>query len=120
MVYIVCRCDVKQNDYKYKSLKLIYNNITKQIERDDRMFYKDIVWVIMSKDRKAIACGVPRNRKLKPVDDIGNNRILTYSSQGKAEAGFRDNWFYNSMEYKPEDMEAVPCLLTMSEVELER
>ena len=53
------------------------------------------VWVIMSKDRQYIARGTPRNRYLVRTDDDKNiMRYLTYSTKGKAEAGFKVSGFY--------------------------
>lgn len=52
------------------------------------------VWVIMDKNRKAIACGVPRNREMKMFEDC-NSRILTYQSEKKAIAGFTSSGFYD-------------------------
>lgn len=75
----------------------------------------ETVWVIMSKDRKVIAKGTPRNRWLIPIDcKVDRKRIITYSSQKMAEAGFKGCWFYSVKEssmYKPEDMEAVEATL---------
>jgi hypothetical protein len=56
---------------------------------------KQTVWLIMSKDRKLVARGTPRNRYLISVDDIKDKkRYLTYTSKGRAEAGFSNNGFY--------------------------
>lgn len=52
------------------------------------------VWVIMDKHKKAIACGVPRNREMKMFEDC-NSRILTYQSEKKAIAGFTSSGFYD-------------------------
>lgn len=52
------------------------------------------VWVIMDKNRKAIACGVPRNREMKMFENC-NSRILTYQSEKKAIAGFTTSGFYD-------------------------
>lgn len=52
------------------------------------------VWVIMDKNKKAIACGVPRNREMKMFEDC-NSRILTYQSEKKAIAGFTSSGFYD-------------------------
>lgn len=52
------------------------------------------VWVIMDKKKKAIACGVPRNREMKMFEDC-NSRILTYQSEAKARAGFKVSGFYD-------------------------
>lgn len=73
-------------------------------------------WVIMSKDRKVIATGVPRNRKLTSVDKLNNQRILTYKSKGMAESGFKNNWFYQgSLNYTRENLEAVKMEVTYKE-----
>jgi len=48
----------------------------------------------MSKDRKVIAKGVPRNRELVLVDDEKDKkRILTYSSKKMAEVGFKSGFY---------------------------
>lgn len=77
------------------------------------------VWVIMSKDRKYIAKGSPRNRYLISVDNLFNDRkkFLTYSSKGVAEAAFRTNGFYGSIYPYGTDLtevlEAVECHLKL-------
>lgn len=48
----------------------------------------------MDKNKKAIACGVPRNREMKLFENC-NSRILTYQSKRKAEAGFKVSGFYD-------------------------
>lgn len=58
--------------------------------------FKEIVWVIMDKNRNWIAKGVPRNRSLVRIDDqVNKERLLTYQSKGKATAGFKASGFYN-------------------------
>ena len=53
-----------------------------------------VVWVIMSKDKRLIAKGTPRNRKLVKIDDEKDNkRYLTYSSKAKAESAFKISGF---------------------------
>ena len=84
-------------------------------------------YVIMSKDRKWIACGTPRNRELRLIEDLGNIRILTYKSKGVAESGFKNHWFstynHNRGENghieppKENDLEAVKMKVTYNEVE---
>lgn len=72
------------------------------------MEIKEVVWVIMTKDGKKIAKGVPRNRYLIDIEDkTDKKRILTYGSKAKAEAGFRMSRFYGGYEYNEEDYEAV-------------
>lgn len=62
----------------------------------------------MTKDRKRIAKGSPRNRHLCDVDDIKDKkRYLTYSSKGKAESAFITSGFYSNERYELEDLEAV-------------
>ncbi|QHZ59817.1 hypothetical protein HWD03_gp057 [Alteromonas phage vB_AmeM_PT11-V22] len=57
------------------------------------MIEKD-TWIIVSKCRKVIAAGNPRDRKLVKVADSANERILTYNSKGKAESAFKRHGFY--------------------------
>jgi hypothetical protein len=76
------------------------------------------LWIIVSKDRKKIAKGVPRNRYLWDIDDKKDKkRILTYKSKGMAESGFKNSWFFSSGKYTEEDLEAIKCVLTMAEVQ---
>ena len=74
------------------------------------MEIKKKIWILMTKDRKMIAKGVPRNRYLIPIDNVKDNkRVITYSSKGVAEA---NSWgFYGFAEYKEEDVEAVEAEL---------
>jgi len=74
----------------------------------------DGLWVIMSKDGKKIAKGVPRHRYLVDVDNISDTkRIIIYPSKKKAEAGFTSSWFYDAKGYTETDMMAVPATLTI-------
>lgn len=83
---------------------------------------KEEIWLIMSKDRKVVAKGTPRNRELIAVDDKKDKkRFLTYSSKGKAEAGFRDSFFYqyklkSEKQYTTADLEAVRIEVSMKEI----
>ena len=78
-------------------------------------------WIIMSKDRKVIAKGIPRSRYLVPLDDgTINKRLLTYSSKKRAESGFKNSWFYRrgiAVNYKEEDLEAIKIKITIEELE---
>ena len=54
------------------------------------------IFLIMSKDEKLIAEGVPRNRYICHIGEKTNKRILSYNSKKKAESGFKDSGFYIS------------------------
>jgi len=57
---------------------------------------KQKIWLIMSKDRRFVAKGTPRNRTIVRADDVKNKmRLLTYKSKGMAEAGFTKSGFYS-------------------------
>ena len=76
------------------------------------MRIEEKVWIIVSKDRKVIAKGVPRDRYLIAIsDETDKKRILTYASKKKAEAGFKNSFFYQShgleKHYKADDLEAI-------------
>lgn len=75
-------------------------------------------FVIMSKDRRVIAKGTPRNRDLVLVSDLKcKKRFLTYSSKGKAESGFRSSFFSQyklETKYTADDLEAVEINSTMT------
>jgi hypothetical protein len=85
--------------------------------------YNETVWVIMTKCRKYIAKGTPRNRELVEVKSNCKKRFLTYSSKAKAEAGFKLSGFYTySLKDFPyntygvnrsEYLEAVECRMKM-------
>ncbi len=87
---------------------------------DMALEFKQNKWIIVSKDRKIIAKGIPRNRYLIPVKDTKDKkRILYYDSQKKAEAGFCSSWFFTnqiSEKYEPQDMEAVEVEITFKEI----
>lgn len=69
-------------------------------------------FLILSKDRKMIARGVPRNRYICCLDEKTKKRILTYSSKGVAESGFKNNGFYLSDAAKKYIKENYPELVS--------
>ena len=79
----------------------------------------ETVWIIMSKDKRYIAKGVPRNRHLVEVaDEKDKKRVLTYQSKGRAEAGYKSSWFYTpSRDITPDDIEAVEVQMTMTTID---
>ena len=52
------------------------------------------VWVIMDKGRRVIGCGVLRDRRLSFVENALGKRVLTYSTEAKARAGFHVSQFF--------------------------
>ena len=48
------------------------------------------LWVIMDKNKKAIACGSPRNRSMRMVESLKDSpmRILMYGTEKRALAAF--------------------------------
>ena len=54
-------------------------------------------WVIMDKEKKAIACGSPRNRSMRLLADKSKiTRVLLYGTKSKAISGFSGgNGFYD-------------------------
>lgn len=73
------------------------------------------VWLIMSKDRQWVAKGTPRNRYLINLSNIKDKkRYLTYTSKGRAEAGFSNGLgFYGNNNV---ELEAVECQLILKVV----
>ena len=69
-------------------------------------------WIIMTKDRKRIAKGVPRDRWIIDMSNKKDKkRILTYNSKAKAEAAFKRSGFYGG---RPDDqLEAVEVEVVM-------
>ena len=83
------------------------------------------VWIIVSKDRKLIAKGVPRNRSLISLEDKSNKeRILTYQSKKKAELAFNNHGFYGMNQLGPVEnyhqykdfLEAINVKITITEI----
>lgn len=62
------------------------------------------VWVIMDKAHRVIACGVPRHRHLKFVEEALDSRLLTYDTENKARSGYKVSQFYleDTREYMTE------------------
>ena len=77
-------------------------------------------WVIMSTCRKVIAAGNPRDRKLIKVEDAESQRILTYTTKGKAESAFKKNGFWPRYKENYNDpdleLEAVKVRITYEEI----
>jgi hypothetical protein len=77
----------------------------------------------MSKDRKLIAKGVPRDRWLIEVDDdTDNKRVLTYNSKLRAELAYKESFFFNDTPYNvtERDLESVKITITYEEVNNEQ
>ena len=75
---------------------------------------KEKRWVIMTKDRKKIAKGVPRSRCLCSVDDVEDKqRFLTYTTKEKAESAFTRHGFYGMDD--DDEYEAIPVTITIAE-----
>lgn len=75
-------------------------------------------WVIMDKDRKVIAKGVPRSRYLIPVDDENDKkRLLYYDTKGRAESAFKVSGFWNDDWLNPYELEAVPVKIIVEEIQ---
>lgn len=62
----------------------------KKMLGDTRMKIQRKRWVII-RDENEIFCGLARQFTFKPIDNIGDTSIKTYSSKAKAEAGFRNS-----------------------------
>ncbi|HUV85170.1 MAG TPA: hypothetical protein VMV86_05625 [Methanosarcinales archaeon] len=79
------------------------------------MIKKQTVWVIMTKDRKRIAKGTPRNRHMVDLDDeTDKKRYLTYSSPCKAYSAFVTNGFYGVNNNQRQNLlEVVEVEITM-------
>jgi hypothetical protein len=87
---------------------------------------KTTVWIIMSKDRKVVAKGTPRNRELVRVDDKKDRkRYLTYTSEAKARAGYTVSGFYGKHliegfshgDSLSDHLEPVKCEMTIRTIE---
>lgn len=84
------------------------------------------VWLIMTKCRKFIAKGTPRNRELISIDNTKDRkRFLTYSSKAMAESAFKTSgfstWRTKDFPYdnsygvdRTKYLEAVECTLVLN------
>ena len=72
-------------------------------------------WVII-KDNK-IFCGLARNYKFKPIDDIGDTAIKTYTSKKKAESSFEISWFGGEELLKTGQAKAIEVIESLISVE---
>ena len=67
----------------------------------------------MRNNRTEIYCGLARNYKIKPVDDIGDTPVKTYLSKNKALSSFKSSWWMSDCE-----VEAVEITETYESVEI--
>jgi len=74
-------------------------------------------YVIMSKDRKFIATGNVRDRTITPVKDVRKGeRLLTYTTPGKAKSAFTRHGFYGMTQIEPDNpLEAVHVNICIEE-----
>lgn len=49
-------------------------------------------YVIINTETNSIFCGLARDFKFKPIDDIGDTAIKTYLSEKKAKLSFLSSW----------------------------
>ena len=49
-------------------------------------------WVMTKNNQSEIFCGLARNFKFKPVNDIGDTSVKTYLSRNKAISAFQSSW----------------------------
>lgn len=72
-------------------------------------------WVIV-KDND-IFCGLARNYKFKPIDDIGDTAIKTYLSKKKAETSFESSWHDGEELLKTGQVKAIEVVENLTSVE---
>ena len=72
-------------------------------------------WVIIKDDK--IFCGLARNYKFKPINDIGDTAIKTYTSKKKAESSFESSWFGGEEFLKTGQAKAIEVVESLISVE---
>lgn len=72
-------------------------------------------WVIIKDDK--IFCGLARNYKFKPIDDIGDTAIKTYLSKKKAESSFESSWSDGEALLKTGQAKAIEVVESLISVE---
>lgn len=72
-------------------------------------------WVIIKDDK--IFCGLARNYKFKPIDDIGDTAIKTYTSKKKAESSFESSWWGGEELLKAGQAKAIEVVESLISVE---
>ena len=50
-------------------------------------------YVVTRNNRKELFCGLARSFTFKPVDEIGDTAIKTYSTYNKAKSSFLSSWY---------------------------
>ena len=72
-------------------------------------------WVIIKDDK--IFCGLAQNYKFKPINDIGDTAIKTYTSKKKAESSFESSWFGGGELLKTGRAKAIEIVESLISVE---
>lgn len=72
-------------------------------------------WVIIKDDK--IFCGLARNYKFKPIDDIGDTAIKTYTNKKKAESSFKSSWYGSEELLKTGQAKAIEVVESLISVE---
>jgi len=72
-------------------------------------------WVIIKEDK--IFCGLARNYKFKPINDIGDTAIKTYTSKKKAESSFESSWWDGEELLKTGQAKAIEVVESLISVE---
>lgn len=72
-----------------------------------RLYIKRKRYVIV-RNNKDIFCGLSRDYKFKPVNELGNTPIKTYLSEKKAWSSFLSSWHPASKEWCKDTFEVVP------------
>ena len=72
-------------------------------------------WVIIKEDK--IFCGLARNYKFKPINDIGDTAIKTNTSKKKAESSFESSWSDGEELLKTGQAKAIEVVESLISVE---
>ena len=72
-------------------------------------------WVIIKDDK--IFCGLARNYKFKPINNIGDTAIKTYTTKKKAESSFESSWWDGEELLKTGQAKAIEVVESLVSVE---
>lgn len=72
-------------------------------------------WVIIKDDK--IFCGLAQNYRFKPIDNIGDTAIKTYTSKKKAESSFESSWSDGEELLKTGQAKAIEVVESLISVE---
>lgn len=64
-------------------------------------------WVVFRESDNKIFCGSARNYEWRAIEDVGNARIVTYTSEKKALSGVWASYLYTPEQVRAEKVQEI-------------